>query len=447
MSKQKRSNPLALAVLVLLYERPMHPYDMAATLRERRKEESIKLRYGSLYTIIASLDKAGFIRPGKTSREGNRPERTTYSITPSGEIEMREWLREILSSPAKEFPQFEAGLSLLPALPPAEAAEVLMTRVEFLKKDIEQLKNGLRQAKAMGLAPLFTIESEYRLGGVETELHFVESLIERIRKDGCGFLKEWKQWHVEKAKKAKKKTMNTDTDDRKKKQFYFGTRIELKPGDLIEPGSPPDLNGEDKTKTYVYLTPDLDGAIWEAELAAGEGPGRVYIVEPTGQIENISGLTDQKSPGHPSMSWRSRRPLRVIGEVSEWLLYHGTRADLKPGDQIKPGYTPNFGNESRTAKYVYLTRTMDAAIWGAELAMGEGPGRIYVVEPTGPVEDDPNLTNKKFRGNPTKAFRSLKPLRVRAEVRDWQGHCPEALEAMKNGLKRLKQLGIEPIED
>jgi DNA-binding PadR family transcriptional regulator len=204
MAKEKRSNPLALAVLVLLYERSMHPYEMAATLRERHKEESIKLRYGSLYTVIEMLEQAGFIRAGKTSREGNRPERTSYSITPPGEVEMRDWLREILSSPVKEFPQFEAGLSLLPALPPEEAVDVLITRVEFLKKDIEQLKGGLQQAKAMGLAPLFTIETEYRLGGIETELHFVESLIDRIRKDGCGFLKEWKQWHAEKTKKAKK---------------------------------------------------------------------------------------------------------------------------------------------------------------------------------------------------------------------------------------------------
>lgn len=204
MPKEKRSNPLALAVLVLLHERPMHPYEMAATLRERRKEESIKLRYGSLYTVIEMLEQAGFIRAGKTSREGNRPERTTYSITPSGETEMRDWLREILSSPVKEFPQFEAGLSLLPALPPEEAADVLMTRVEFLKKDIEQLKGGLQQTKAIGLASLFTIETEYRLGGVETELHFVERLTERIRQDGCGFLKEWKQWHAEKTKKTKR---------------------------------------------------------------------------------------------------------------------------------------------------------------------------------------------------------------------------------------------------
>jgi len=195
--KRKIANPLALAVLVLLYERPMHPYEMAATLRERRKEESIKLRYGSLYTVIELLVKAGFITEKKTMRQGNRPERTVYAISKAGEAEMRSWLRELLSTPSKEYPQFEAGLSLLPALPPDEVTDVLETRMEFLKKDIEQIKAGLQQAKDMQLPALFSIESEYRLAGLETELGFVGNLITRIRKDGCGFLKLWKQWHAE----------------------------------------------------------------------------------------------------------------------------------------------------------------------------------------------------------------------------------------------------------
>ena len=201
--KRTVANPLALAVLVLLYERAMHPYEMAATLRERRKEESIKLRYGSLYTVIELLVKAGFIAPKKTTREGNRPERTVYQISNAGEAELRGWMREILSTPTKEYPRFEAGLSLLPALPPDEVTDVLQTRVEFLKKDIEQIKAGLQQAKAMELPALFSIESEYRLAGLETELDFVAKLIERIRKDGCGYLKPWKQWHAEKAPRKK----------------------------------------------------------------------------------------------------------------------------------------------------------------------------------------------------------------------------------------------------
>jgi len=201
--KRKVANPLALAVLVLLYERAMHPYEMAATLRERRKEESIKLRYGSLYTVIELLVKAGSIAQKKTTREGNRPERTVYEITKAGEAEMRGWMREILSTPSKEYPQFEAGLSLLPALPPEDVTDVLETRVEFLKKDIEKIKAEFQQAKAMQLPALFSIESEYRLAGLESELGFVEKLIVRIRKDGCGFLKQWKQWHADKAPRKK----------------------------------------------------------------------------------------------------------------------------------------------------------------------------------------------------------------------------------------------------
>ncbi len=126
--------------------------------------------------------------------------------------------------------------------------------------------------------------------------------------------------------------------------------------------------------------------------------------------------------------------------------YHGTRAHLQPGDLIEPGYNSNYG-ERRKAAFVYLTATLDAATWGAELALGEGPGRIYTVEPTGPIEDDPNLTDKKYPGNPTKSYRTRHPLRVTGEVTDWQGHPPEQLKAMKDHLEHLKRLGIEAIED
>lgn len=126
--------------------------------------------------------------------------------------------------------------------------------------------------------------------------------------------------------------------------------------------------------------------------------------------------------------------------------YHGTKADLGPGDLIKPGYSSNFGKRKQ-AGLVYLTGTLDAATWGAELAVGEGPGRIYVVGPTGPIEDDPNLTDKKFPGNPTKSYRTREPLRVTGEVTDWRGHSPEALKAMKDDLERLERLGVEAIDD
>jgi rifampin ADP-ribosylating transferase len=126
--------------------------------------------------------------------------------------------------------------------------------------------------------------------------------------------------------------------------------------------------------------------------------------------------------------------------------FHGTKANLKNGDLIGPGYTSNYGQRA-TAAYVYLTGTLNAAIWGAELALGEGPGRIYVVEATGPVEDDPNLTDKKYPGNPTLSYRSKDPLRVIGEVIEWQGHTAEELKKMKDGVERARQLGVEAIED
>lgn len=125
--------------------------------------------------------------------------------------------------------------------------------------------------------------------------------------------------------------------------------------------------------------------------------------------------------------------------------FHGTRADLKPGDLIIVGYQSNF-TEAKALSWVYFAGTLDAAIWGAELAAGSGPGRIYVVEPTGPFMDDPNLTDKKFRGNPTLSYRSRDPLRVIAEVTKWQGHPPERLQQMREGLARLNPDGSDIID-
>lgn len=126
--------------------------------------------------------------------------------------------------------------------------------------------------------------------------------------------------------------------------------------------------------------------------------------------------------------------------------YHGTKADLHPGDLIGPGSTSNYGSR-RKARWVYFSATLDAATWGAELAVGEGRGRIYTVEPTGPYENDPNLTDKKFPGNPTRSYRTALPLRITGEVADWRGHAPEQLRAMRESLQRLKDQGIEAIEE
>lgn len=126
--------------------------------------------------------------------------------------------------------------------------------------------------------------------------------------------------------------------------------------------------------------------------------------------------------------------------------FHGTKADLKIGELIEVGFNSNYG-QRKNAKYIFLSATLDAAIWGAELAFGEKRERIYLVEPTGQIEDDPDLTDKKFPGNPTKSYRSTQPFRVVGEVTVWQGHTAEQVKAMKDGLERLKEQGINSIND
>ena len=127
------------------------------------------------------------------------------------------------------------------------------------------------------------------------------------------------------------------------------------------------------------------------------------------------------------------------------VFYHGTKADLEPGALLAPGFHSNYG-QRKQANHVYFSATLDAAIWGAELAAGDGPGRIYIVEPTGLFEDDPNLTDKKFPGNPTKSYRTKDALRVVGEVKEWTGHAPEQLQSMKDNIERLRQQGIEAID-
>jgi hypothetical protein len=145
------------------------------------------------------------------------------------------------------------------------------------------------------------------------------------------------------------------------------------------------------------------------------------------------------SAGHihltESPNTRGACPLSATDEVISGPFYHGTKADLKPGDLITPGHRSNYGHGERKSVWVYMSATLSA--WGAELAAGDGPGRIYIVEPTGPFEDDPDLTDKKFPGNPTKSYRSRAPLRVVAEVTDWEGHSPEEIKAMMDGRDRV----------
>lgn len=126
--------------------------------------------------------------------------------------------------------------------------------------------------------------------------------------------------------------------------------------------------------------------------------------------------------------------------------FHGTKADLRIGDLIEAGFNSNFG-QGRNAKYIFLSATLDAAIWGAELALGEGRERIYLVEPTGAIEDDPDLTDRKFSGNPTQSYRSTRPFRVVGEISIWQGHPREQIKMMKDHLDKLKEQGVHSLND
>ena len=146
------------------------------------------------------------------------------------------------------------------------------------------------------------------------------------------------------------------------------------------------------------------------------------------------------------MNKSENKPSETVHRPFAQTFFHGTKADLKMGAFIEIGINSNFGQKNK-AKYIYLTATLDAAVWGAELALGEGRERIYLVEPMGAIEGDPNLTDKIFPGNPTKSYRSKHPFKVVGEITIWQGHSPEQVNAMKGGLAKLKEQGIEAIED
>ncbi len=180
MAKRKISNPLALAVLGCLWEKPMHPYEMATTLRNRAKHESIKLNYGSLYSVVDALVKRSWIVPVETEREGRRPERTVYALTDQGHHEYLDWLSELLAVPVKEYTQFEAGLSFLPALTPAEVIQLLRNRSALIQEEISQAERYGEAVSDVMVPRLFRIESEYWLMLRRAELAWVTELADAI---------------------------------------------------------------------------------------------------------------------------------------------------------------------------------------------------------------------------------------------------------------------------
>jgi DNA-binding PadR family transcriptional regulator len=190
MAKRRVANPLAFAVLGSLSERPMHPYEISTILRARGKDQSIKLNYGSLYSVVATLEKHGLIVAQETVREGNRPERTVYAITEAGLAEFQDWLAELLGRPAREYTQLEAGLAYLPGCPPDRAAELLEQRVAELDEEIAAIAAAHASPVLAVLPRLFWVESEYRLTMLRAEREFAATLAGDIRDgtlEGSGF--------------------------------------------------------------------------------------------------------------------------------------------------------------------------------------------------------------------------------------------------------------------
>jgi DNA-binding PadR family transcriptional regulator len=181
--KRKVANPLAFAVLGSLSERPMHPYEISTMLKARGKDMSIKLNYGSLYSVVTALEKNGFVEAVETVRDGNRPAKTVYAITETGRAEFTDWLAELLGSPEREFSQLEAGLAYLPAFSPDRAVELLAQRIKGLAAEVEQLETTHASLETMKLPRIFWVESEFRLALVRAEIAYVQGLVEAIRTD------------------------------------------------------------------------------------------------------------------------------------------------------------------------------------------------------------------------------------------------------------------------
>ena len=195
MTRRRVSNLLALAVLSCLNEKPMHPYEISTTLRSRGKEQSIKLNYGALYSVVENLTKHGLIEALETVRDGRRPERTVYRITTAGRDEHDDWLAELLSTPKREYTSLEAGLSLVGGLGPDEVARLLEARVLKLRVEIAGTESELTAANEMGVPELFTVEGDFRVAMLKAEQHYVAALAERIRSGKLAGTEFWRRFH------------------------------------------------------------------------------------------------------------------------------------------------------------------------------------------------------------------------------------------------------------
>jgi DNA-binding PadR family transcriptional regulator len=195
MPARNRANPLALAVLVCLAEQPRHPYEVATTLRQRQKHESVRLNYGSLYGVVESLERRGLIEAQETKRSGRLPERTVYRLTESGRIELHDWLTDLLSTPVKEYPAFQAALSFLPALPPGDVVTLLHERARKLEAELAQAAATRDLAGKAGLPRLFWVEGEFGMVLREAELGYVRRLAADIESGALDGAAWWREIH------------------------------------------------------------------------------------------------------------------------------------------------------------------------------------------------------------------------------------------------------------
>lgn len=188
------SNPLALAVLAYLAERPMHPYELGKLFTARKQHESIRYRHSSLYMVIEQLQRAAFVVPLETQRDSRRPERTIYALTEAGRAELQDWMRELVATPVKEYRQFEAALSLIVVLPPATVRELLGERLDALTAEADRIRAHIEAAE---VDPLFLVEHEYRFALVDAERAFVSGLVARVETaEQTGFGRFWREFHA-----------------------------------------------------------------------------------------------------------------------------------------------------------------------------------------------------------------------------------------------------------
>jgi DNA-binding PadR family transcriptional regulator len=195
MPARNRSNPLALAVLISLAEQPMHPYEVATMLRQRHKQESVRLNYGSLYAVVDSLERRGLVAPQGTERSGRLPERTVYRLTDAGRIEAHDWLTELISTPHQDYPAFTAALAFLPALPPEDVVTLLRERAQHLESGLAQAAAVRELAHKQGTPRLFWVDDEFGAVLREAELGYVRTLIRDIESGALDGMQLWQAIH------------------------------------------------------------------------------------------------------------------------------------------------------------------------------------------------------------------------------------------------------------